>query len=50
MLYTKKSKGQDRHPDGHTRGERPKKQSQGTKNRKSGSFKRSKAYRGQGKA
>jgi hypothetical protein len=49
MMYTKKNKNQERHPAGHIRGRLPKKQSQGNSNRKNGSLKRSKAYRGQGK-
>lgn len=48
MFSAKKSKDH-LHRDGHVFGQRRKKQSQGNANRKKGSFKGAKAYRGQGR-
>lgn len=48
-MYSKKNVKTHLHPQGHVFGNRAKKQSQGNGNRKKGSLKANKAYRGQGK-
>lgn len=49
-MFAKNKFGQNhQHRDGHQMGDRAKKQSQGNSNRKKGSLKGTKAYRGQGR-
>jgi len=48
-MFSSKTNKKNLHRDGHIFGRRRKQQSQGNSNRKKGSFKSSKPYRGQGR-